>query len=108
MKLYSTTGATAVTHDGVDYAADSDNAIDVPDELAAYLNSLFIDGGRAWENEGQREERLLAEQKAIVSSPEYLANLVAELSAKVASQSKPKATVKKATAASTDSAPVAE
>jgi hypothetical protein len=86
MKLYSRTGATTVSSDGVDYVADVDGGIVLPDELSKELHNVFVDGQRAWEDEGERVTRLAEEEHARISDPGYLATLVAELSAKLDNQ----------------------
>lgn len=95
MKLYSRFGAQSVEHDGEEYVADADGAIEVPDAFGAFLHNQHINGGLAWENELERHERIVAEEHARRSDPAYLATIVEELSAKVAAQPVKKAPVKK-------------
>lgn len=106
MKLYSRFGASAVEHDGTEYVADKDGAIEVPDELGSFLHNQHVDGLRAWENEGERVNRIAAEDHERKSDPAYLANIVEELSAKVDAQPVKKAPAKKPVAEEPVSEPV--
>jgi hypothetical protein len=94
MKLYSTVGATSVDHEGVEYKADKDGAVEVPDELGLFLHNLHVAGVRAWENERERVNRIEEEDHARKSDPAYLASIVESLAAKVDAQ--PKAVVEDA------------
>jgi len=97
MKIYSKYGATDVeSPEYGTFEADAEGAVDVPEELANFLLIQHINGDTAWETEGGRRDRLVAEEHKRRSDPAYLATIVEELSAKLAAQSAPKRPVKKA------------
>lgn len=90
MKLYNRTGVSAISSPEFgEFIAEDDNSIIVPEELGRYLHNLHTDGVRVWEDEGERFDRLAAEELARRSAPDYLAGIVEELAAQLAAQATP-------------------
>ena len=90
MKLYNRNGVSAVSSTEFgEFTAGDDNSVVVPEEFGRFLHNQHVDGLRVWEDEGERNDRLVAEELARRSAPDYLAALVEELSAKLAEQALP-------------------
>jgi len=83
MRLYTTTDAESVEHEGVEYKVDANGSIEVPEAFGVFLNNQHLAGKKAWENDAERAARMDAETAAKKASPEHLAELVEELTAKV-------------------------
>jgi hypothetical protein len=63
MRLYTTTTAASVGNDdhGVFTVDPATSAVEVPDEYGAFLNTLHVDGHKAWETDAERHDRLATE-----------------------------------------------
>lgn len=83
MRLYTLTDAESVEHEGVEYKIDKEGSIELPHDFAVFLRNQHINGKKAWEDDAERAVRVDAENAAKKASPEHLADLVEELTAKV-------------------------
>lgn len=80
MRIYSLNDTAAVVdpETGKQYNAGKDGALDVPDEFGARLHATHFDGAPAWETDGERSDRLVAEEQERRRDP---ATLLAEVEA---------------------------
>lgn len=99
MRLYTLTEAVSVEHDGVEYKIDKDGSVELPEDFGVFLRNQHIGGKKVWEDDAERAVRVEAEVAAKKASPEHLAELVEELTAKVEAGAKiaEEPAVKKAT-----------
>jgi hypothetical protein len=75
--IYSRQDATSVTApDGTQYEPDEDGRFQLPEAFAADLVRVHVAGEKAWETEGERQDRLVAEEAKRRSDP---ATLLAEV-----------------------------
>lgn len=90
MRLFNLAGATSLMPNDDDiYEADEDGCFDIPQDLAMQLHSIHILGQKVWETEGERQNRLLAEELKRRQDPATLLAAVEALTAKVAPDPEP-------------------
>lgn len=79
-KLFTLTGATVVAHPDLPKPAkvNPDGSFTLPDDVAAHLHRVHINGSRVWETPVERDQRLTAEADAADRDPKAL---LAELKA---------------------------
>lgn len=80
MRLYTRTGATTV--DDPEYGhfdANPDGGFDLPEELAERLHAFHAAGQRLWENDIERQNRLIAEELERRKDPATLLSVVEQL-----------------------------
>jgi hypothetical protein len=110
MRLYTRTGATALTdpETGTEYAADEQGGFNFPEELSERLRRFHIGKQPAWEDDIERQQRLVDEQLERAKDPATLLAVVQQLaqyaqaaqapqdsSASVAKASRPRKTTAK-------------
>jgi hypothetical protein len=80
MRLYSLIEGTAdVRHKGVRYAAGPDGGFDFPNEVSGELHSFHIGGRPMWEDQIERQRRLIQEEAARRADPATLLDAVEKL-----------------------------
>jgi hypothetical protein len=79
MRLYSTTGAASVQHDGVRYEPADDGGFDFPDALSDHLHGFHDDGKPMWETHAERHARFIAEELERRKDPATLLAAVEQL-----------------------------
>jgi hypothetical protein len=90
MKLYTRTGASTVDdQEHGTFEAGPDGGFDFPDELSNRLRIVHIAGQRAWEDEGQRHQRLVAEELERRKDPASLYDAVQALTDTLAQNNTP-------------------
>lgn len=80
MRLYSLTGASAL--DDPDYGhfdADGDGGFELPDDLAERLHKFHLAGRPAWEDQIERQARLMQEELERRKDPATLLGAVEQL-----------------------------
>jgi hypothetical protein len=108
MRLYTRTGATALTDPdtGRIYEADAQGGFDFPDDLSDRLHRFAVRGQRMWETDIERQRRLMSEELERRKDPATLLSAVEQiLNAAKAAQSvaAPAAPVVDAAASAADS-----
>jgi hypothetical protein len=81
MRLYTRTGATALTdpETGICYEADSQGGFNLPDDLSDKLHRFALRGQPMWENDIERQRRLMAEEMERRRDPATLMDAVQQL-----------------------------
>lgn len=81
MRLYTRTGATALTdpETGTEYEADEQGGFDLPEELSERLHRFHIAKQPAWEDDIERQQRLVDEQLERAKDPATLLEVVQQL-----------------------------
>ena len=80
MRLYSTTGVTHLSNeDHGDFEVDEDGGFELPHELGEQLRNTHIGGQKAWEDDGERSLRLVAEEDARRRDPASMYELMEKL-----------------------------
>ncbi len=80
MRLYSRVeGTSEVTHGGVRYEAAPDGGFDFPNEVSDALHSFHLRGRPMWEDQIERQHRLIAEEAARRADPATLLSAVEKL-----------------------------
>lgn len=81
MRLYTRTGATALTDPktGITYEADEQGGFDFPDELSEEQQRFATRGKPMWENDIQRQRRLLAEEMERRKDPAAMLGVMEQL-----------------------------
>lgn len=79
MRLYSLTGATALDHAEGHFEADEDGAFDLPDDIAEEIHGFHVGGKPAWEDDIERQNRLLQEELERRKDPATLLGAVEQL-----------------------------
>lgn len=104
MRLYSRTGATSVTHEGHTYEPDENGAFDFPEALGQQQHSFHVGGQPLWEDEIERQRRLMNEELERRKDPATLLDAVnklvaaaSEASATTGQEDKPKAAPRRRT-----------
>lgn len=80
MRLYTRTGATALDHPVFGhFDADASGGFDFPNELSDQLHSFAVGGRRLWEDDVERQNRLMAEELERRRDPATLMEAVQQL-----------------------------
>lgn len=81
MRLYTRTGATALTDSetGTEYEADERGGFNFPEELSDRLRRFHIGKQPAWEDDIERQQRLVDEQLEQAKDPATLLAVVQQL-----------------------------
>lgn len=81
MRLYTRTGATALTDPatGIVYEADEHGGFDFPDDLSDQLHRFAVRGKPMWESDVEQQNRLGREEMARRRDPASLYDAVAQL-----------------------------
>lgn len=80
MRLYTRTGATALDDPEFGhFDASEDGGFDFPDELSERLHRFAFRGKPAWENDIERQQRLMDEEMERRRDPATLMSLVETL-----------------------------
>lgn len=81
MRLYTRTGATALTDPatGKVYEADEQGGFDFPDEVSDQIHKFAVRGKPQWENDIERQRRLLAEEAERRRDPATLLSTVEQI-----------------------------
>lgn len=81
MRLYSRTGAAAITNPvtGVVHEPGPDGGFDLPDDFARAQLSFHVNGGPLWETQAGRSSRLVAEELERRKDPATLLDAVNQL-----------------------------
>lgn len=80
MRLYTRTGATALTDPEYgSFTADAEGGFDLPDELSDRLRRFHVRGQAAWETDLERQNRLVAEEIERRKDPATLLDAVQQL-----------------------------
>lgn len=80
MRLYTRTGATAL--DDPEYGhfdADDQGAFDFPDEVSDRLRRFHVEGRPAWEDDIERQNRLISEELERRKDPATLLEAVEQI-----------------------------
>lgn len=88
MRLYTRTGATALTdpETGIEYKADAEGGFDFPDDLSDKQCRFAVRGRPMWENDIERQRRVMTEELERRKDPATLLTAVEQIlnAAKVA------------------------
>lgn len=99
MRLYARIEGTAeVTHKGVHYVAGPDGGFDFPNEVSDELHGFHVGGRPMWEDQIERQHRLIAEEAERRADPATLLAAV-ELLVAQAAEAAPAAKTRAAKAA---------
>lgn len=81
MRLYTRTGATALTDPatGIVYEPDEQGGFDFPDDLSDQLHKFAVRGKPMWESDVERQRRLGHEEMQRRRDPASLYDAVAQL-----------------------------
>ena len=72
MRLYSLCGMTAITDGGATYKAGADGGFDFPEDVGTRQHSFAVAGKPLWEDQIERQRRLMAEEAARRADPATL------------------------------------
>lgn len=108
MRLYSLTGATALTDPEFgSFDAGPDGSFDLPEEFAERLHAFHFGGRPAWETDIERQARLMNEElerrkdpATLLSAVEQLVKAAAQVSTQDPDEAPPASTRAKKSAAS--------
>ena len=90
MILYSRSGASVVTHEGVTYGPGPDGGFDFPDHVGDRLHPFAVRGVRMWETAVERQRRVMSEEMDRRRDPAELYDAVAKIVAAAESRAEPK------------------
>jgi hypothetical protein len=81
MRLYTRTGATALTDPktGITYKADEQGGFDFPDEFSDEQQGFATRGRPMWENDIQRQRRVMAEEMERRKDPAAMLEVMEQL-----------------------------
>ncbi|MET7746204.1 hypothetical protein [Streptomyces sp. NPDC005385] len=80
MRLYTLTGATALEDPEFGkYEADEQGGFDFPNELSSRLHSFHVGGKPAWEDDIERQRRLMTEELERRKDPATLLDAVQQI-----------------------------
>jgi hypothetical protein len=86
MKLYSKLGPQTVSNEevvGSPFETDKDDAIVVPDEFGAFLHATHVSGKAVWEDDRERQIRLVGEEATRRADPATLLAAVEKLQSSI-------------------------
>lgn len=79
-KLYPRQDVVLITGpDGTEYVANEDGSFDFPDDFASVLQATHVAGEKSWEDDAEREARLIAAERARRRDPAELLAAVERL-----------------------------
>ena len=81
MRLYTRTGATALTdpETGIHYNVDADGGFNFPDDLSDKLHKFAVRGQPMWEDDIERQRRLMSEEMERRKDPATLLDAVQQI-----------------------------
>ena len=80
MRLYPRTeGTAAVDHRGVHYEAAADGSFEFPNEVSDELHSFHVRARPMWEDQIERQHRMILEEAARRADPATLLSAVEQL-----------------------------
>lgn len=81
MRLYTRTGATALTDPatGIVYEADAEGGFDFPDEFSDQVHRFAVRGKPMWETDIERQRRLINEELERRKDPATLLSAVEQI-----------------------------
>lgn len=84
MRLYTRTGASALTTEHGQFEADEDGGFNFPDEVSDQLHRFHVKGKPAWETDIERQHRRASEELERRRDPATLQALVEQLTLQAA------------------------